>query len=1039
MSQIKIIIGDKIKDIEKLYDKMDKNSEFEIIFFPKTKEAKYIGQDKYINLIKYLKYLSRKEKMEIKTETTLDIAHKYDDTTVNRITISDEQYIKKFTKKIIDYANNNTLIYKFALMMLNKEDNKNNWTIISKIKNKENVIDINELDIRIRLSTEKNIHDQINNLIKTLDFDTNQKISYRYKDRLSLYLYKDKNTHLKIDLTFVKTTKNINELNTCYPTYELEIESMTDNKKTNNLDIMLDYSEKLLKIIQQSNFIISNISTQNIINSYKSLLSLPDHIKMMVRRDPISLEVQHIVEILPDQYSVTDKADGDRNLLLIINGSVYLMSTNLEVKDTGIELTETIANKYNNSILDGEYIYIQSENRHMFMVFDCLRIGNTDIRNISTLETRLSKADEIIDNCFIFGKQSGYTFKQYEKNNFNLDKIVLFHENEIKDYMKKLNNDILLEKKYPLIRRKYFIFSFGANKWEIYKYATLIWKLYVSDNKIKCPYVLDGLIFQPLEQTYVTNAEDSKLFDFKWKPPNKNSIDFYIIFKKDQNNKTVSIYDNSNKKYAKDKLYKICNLYVGKKYQGKEQYVQFNENDDLNEAYLFLNNGEIRDIEGNIITTNTVVEFYYNDNETIPPKFRWVPIRTRYDKTESVRRFGKRYGNHADTANKIWRSIINPVLMDDFIELGKGNISGQKMYYDDKIELIKKKIEHKLIVSTAKEDKYYQVQTKLASNMTQFHNWVKSNIIYTYCNHMYANRKLSVLDYGVGRGGDTLKYYYSNVDFVVGFDQDKETIYSAVNGPISRYNQFKKNYPNFPKMYFLQADGNSVLEYDAQIKALGTMDMNNKNIFLKFFPNEKNKRTLFDVINCQFVVHYMFKDNITFNNFKQNINLCLKEGGYLLISTFNGQKLYDLLKGKEKITTHYTDSNSIEKILFEIIKKYDDNDKNKGTGIAIDLHASWMFNEGKYVTEYMVYPDFLCSELDRDCDMELVDSDSFENQFNINRDFFTDTYKTESVELTKKFFTKIAAYYEKNNINTNFYTYTFITSYYIFRKRDIKK
>ena len=53
---------------------------------------------------------------------------------------------------------------------------------------------------------------------------------------------------------------------------------------------------------------------------------------------------------------------------------------------------------------------------------------------------------------------------------------------------------------------------------------------------------------------------------------------------------------------------------------------------------MFLQDGEARDIEGNIIQDNTVVEFYYNNDPNIPDKHRWVPLRTRYDKTESVQR-----------------------------------------------------------------------------------------------------------------------------------------------------------------------------------------------------------------------------------------------------------------------------------------------------------------------------------------------------------------------------------------------------------------
>ena len=43
--------------------------------------------------------------------------------------------------------------------------------------------------------------------------------------------------------------------------------------------------------------------------------------------------------------------------------------------------------------------------------------------------------------------------------------------------------------------------------------------------------MLDGLIYHPLIQSYV--IKNSKFVEYKWKPVDKNSIDFYIEFEKD--------------------------------------------------------------------------------------------------------------------------------------------------------------------------------------------------------------------------------------------------------------------------------------------------------------------------------------------------------------------------------------------------------------------------------------------------------------------------------------------------------------------------
>ena len=71
-------------------------------------------------------------------------------------------------------------------------------------------------------------------------------------------------------------------------------------------------------------------------------------------------------------------------------------------------------------------------------------------------------------------------------------------------------------------------------------------------------------------------------------------------------------------------------------------------------------------------------------------------------------------------------------------------------------------------------------------------------------NKQYRNDvQQSVLDIGCGVGGDIMKFYYVAVAYYVGIDIVKEGLFSAVNGAISRYNNSRRNKPNFPKMDFI--------------------------------------------------------------------------------------------------------------------------------------------------------------------------------------------------------------------------------------------
>ena len=235
---------------------------------------------------------------------------------------------------------------------------------------------------------------------------------------------------------------------------------------------------------------------------------------------------------------------------------------------------------------------------------------------------------------------------------------------------------------------KYFIFALGGSESEIFKYSEIIWNTYTKSNAENVPYILDGLIHTPLDQIYTKSLKETKYRIYKWKPANKNSIDFFVRFEKDpQSGKPVNVYDDAESGNIEGKTYKIINLHVGKIVNNIEVPVLFRKFDNLHLAKIGTDNGIVRDIEGDIIQDNTVVEFYYHEDSTLPPDFRWVPIRTRHDKTESIIKHKKKYGNNAEIANAIWNSIQENITIDDITKLGDVKL------YDNEIIEIKKRID----------------------------------------------------------------------------------------------------------------------------------------------------------------------------------------------------------------------------------------------------------------------------------------------------------------------------------------------------------
>jgi hypothetical protein len=453
----------------------------------------------------------------------------------------------------------------------------------------------------------------------------------------------------------VRTSNKINFIENSIYNYEIEIECEIRDKKT-LLNELLSISEFIIKSIQGSNYITTKSINNMVLDRYRDILNINTDRHNLYARQPISLEISHVIDQLPNKYAVTDKADGDRYFMIVFEGRCYLISTNLIVKDTGIEVDK----KYNNSILDGEYIFISKYNKYLYMAFDCIRIGDNNIKEENKLMSRLDAMDELIE------KINKTKYKKIEiKDYTNIEKVKEIHKKNLINLYEDIDDELKSNSTKIIFRKKYFADCNGIIDNEIFKYTSFIWNTYSNDTNLKCPYFLDGLIYHPLDQKYTVEINKSKYFEYKWKPPNHNSIDFYIEFEKDKNTgKILKVYDNSITGTFKNKTYIICNLYVGDLNQNVEKPILFGVKESISQSYIYLDEDDLpRSIDGKQIADKTVVEFYYNIEDDLQKQFRWIPMKTRFDKTESVQKFNKKYGNNQHIANKIWHSIIPEIIV----------------------------------------------------------------------------------------------------------------------------------------------------------------------------------------------------------------------------------------------------------------------------------------------------------------------------------------------------------------------------------------
>jgi hypothetical protein len=931
----------KFEDLIENYLKYENSTEKKSISELEIRFNKSYNKIDYDNTIKKLYSLGFKCENN-KGIHMLRIYNEYHNTKINKKVISRTRTEIIGVELIQEYCNTNNLS-----TLIEKPFSTN------KIKMTEKTGDIppiifKDLNFKVAYQFEKNY---------SIDTNISKEIINNWLDKKKLFRHinRVRFTHndypIFVDLSIIKTNTNESfytiqeaKLFDNEPLYEIELEidnqSIGLSTKYNTTKSLITVIKKCIRIIlsalQDTNYPIGNIEKNSVISSYMKLLNI---VRSNIRSSDFigpssyTLQLNNISTLDPKNilkdYTVTDKADGQRNLLYIHdNGKIYMINTNMSVIFTGM-ITDNI--KIVNSLLDGEFIKYNKKGEliNTFAAFDIYFINKKTVREYAFYTTE-------------------ETFDEKKKTRLFL----------LQNLISQINPKSIVNQKIDIfIRCKEF--QFGDDIFE----ACFNIMSRINDNIYE--YNTDGLIFTPMNMGVGGDAIRNsgplhKItwdYSFKWKPPQFNTIDFLVSVKKDKLGNDIIIHYNDNDfktlilrcGYDEEKhgyLNPSQDIYDDKCYNKKldnlkYKPVAFLPTNPYDADACFCNVKLIDNImkteEGEYFEENMIIEFKYDITKQGFEK--WVPLRVRYDKTSELKAGISNYGNAFHVANSNWNSIHNPIT-EEMITTG--------LNIPDNFENIED------------SDVYYNRNSRndsLTQSLRDFHNlYVKRKLI-----SIISKKGDNLIDYAVGKAGDLNKWIDAKLNFVLGIDVSKDNIMNRFDGACSRYLNMCKKYNNLPSVLFIHGNSSQLIRntdafYTPKekqiINSVFANDSKNVSLGKGVIKSYGIGRDGFNISSCQFALHYFFENLITLNNFVRNLSECTKLNGYFIGTTFDGETVFEKLKHlnqNESITI-----NKDNKKIFEITKQYFQSglpDNVDSLGMGIDVYQESI---NKVFREYLV-------------------------------------------------------------------------------------
>ena len=926
-------------------------------------------------------------------------------------------------------------------------------------------VEMNDFNFRVSLSKESKMHENVPIVRSIIDKWNDQKKTFRYLNRIKM---RHPKFPVVVDLSVVKDSKKQgrfyvpeysitdSDVFNAPEKYEIEIECVNklvglgtafNTAELLNTTALKPVIKYVLSGLQETNYPVSYPEQQMVLKQYMRLIWGKEYQEnaritaanfigpssyTLEMKNVQPLNADSVVPNIRENYTVTDKADGDRKLLFISSeGKIYLINTNMDVQFTG-----TLAKNREtwNTLLDGEHVLYDKKRKfiNMYAAFDIYYIAGEDVR----------------------AKGFVPTVAEEEASKYRLPLLEAL--------VGKIGAISIVSAAAPIplkITKKRFYLGTAAQS--IFQGCGFI---LTKEHDGLFEYETDGLIFTPANRgvgsdkigEYIKPYKSTWDYSFKWKPAKFNTIDFLVSTKKNENGtdfigslfqsgtdvsssvqipeyKTVILrvgFDESKHGFVNpyqdaidDKIPSADNLEYKDKYVPMQFYPTEPSDYKAGICHLMLRDAEknMYTEDGEIIEDNMIVEFKYD--LTKEEQWRWVPLRVRYDKTAQLRAGEKNFGNAFHVANSNWHSIHNPITQT-MIMTGDG-----------------------LPEDLGDDDVYYNKVSGVSKTraLRDFHNlYVKSLLISSA-----AKPGSTLIDLAVGKGGDFPKWIDAKLRFVFGVDISRDNIQNRLNGAYARYLNYRKRYKVMPAALFV--NGNSSVNIR---KTTGILVDKDKQITKAVFgQGPKDAKLLgqgvykqygvaaegFDICSIQFAIHYMFENQETLQNFLQNVSEVTKEGGYFIGTSYDGERIFNMLKNlpenDSKVIMSGDDASGDKKKMWEVIKRYDRaefNDDESCVGYAIDVFQETI---NKTFREYLVNYSYLTRVLENYgfVPVSKEELEKLRSPFTSGTAFFSDVFNKMNDDIKKNPRLR-ASYGEAPNMSDGERTISFLNRYFIYKK-----